>query len=174
MGLYEYTRSNNPNRDNFETAIASLEEARYALAFASGSAATATILQSLAAGSHVISISDVYGGTYRYFTKVATAHGVRTTFTNSLEVDIRSLIEPATKLVWIETPSNPTLSLIDIRAVADVAHEHGILVVVDNTFLSPYMQTPLKHGADIVVHSVTKIINGLSVSVSFTLMLQYI
>jgi len=110
----------------------------------------------------VISVSDVYGGTHRYFTKVATAHGVRVTFSGSIEVDIRSLIEPSTKLIWIETPSNPTLSLVDIRAVADVAHEFGILVVVDNTFLSPYVQNPLKHGADIVVHSVTKYINGHS------------
>lgn len=163
VGLYEYSRSSNPNRDNFETAVAALEGARYALAFSSGSATTATILQSLATGSHIISVSDVYGGTHRYFTKVATAHGVRVTFSGSLEVDIRSLIEPSTKLVWIETPSNPTLSLVDIRAVADVAHEYGILVVVDNTFLSPYVQNPLKFGADIVVHSVTKYINGHSV-----------
>ncbi|KAF8426267.1 cystathionine gamma-lyase [Tirmania nivea] len=162
VGLYEYSRSSNPNRDNFETAVAALEGARYALAFSSGSAATATILQSLASGSHVISVSDVYGGTHRYFTKVATAHGVRVTFSGSIEVDVRSLIEPATKLIWIETPSNPTLSLVDIKAVADVAHEFGIRVVVDNTFLSPYVQNPLKHGADIVVHSVTKYINGHS------------
>ncbi|KAF8467770.1 Cys/Met metabolism PLP-dependent enzyme-domain-containing protein [Kalaharituber pfeilii] len=162
VGIYEYSRSANPNRDNFETAVAALECARYALAFSSGSATTATILQSLAVGSHVISVSDVYGGTHRYFTKVATAHGVRVTFSGSIELDIRSLIEPSTKLIWIESPSNPTLSLVDIRAVADVAHEYGILVVVDNTFLSPYVQNPLKHGADIVVHSVTKYINGHS------------
>lgn len=163
VGLYEYSRSANPNRDNFETAVAALEGARYALAFSSGSATTATILQSLASGSHVISVSDVYGGTHRYFTKVATAHGVRVTFSGALEVDVRNLIEPSTKLIWIESPSNPTLSLVDIRAVADVAHQYGILVVVDNTFLSPYVQNPLKHGADIVVHSVTKYINGHSV-----------
>ncbi|KAI5808155.1 cystathionine gamma-lyase [Peziza echinospora] len=162
VGLYEYSRSSNPNRDNFETAVAALEGARYALSFSSGSATTATILQSLAHGSHVISVSDVYGGTHRYFTKVATAHGVRVTFSGSIELDIRSLIEPSTKLIWIESPSNPTLSLVDIQAVADVAHEYGVLVVVDNTFLSPYVQNPLKFGADIVVHSVTKYINGHS------------
>ena len=162
--MYEYSRSSNPNRDNFERAVASLENANYALAFSSGSATTATILQSLAAGSHVISISDVYGGTHRYFTKVAAAHGVRVTFTGAIEVDAGSMIEDQTKLIWIETPSNPTLSLVDIRAVADVAHQHGILVVVDNTFLSPYIQNPLDHGADIVIHSVTKYINGHSVS----------
>lgn len=162
VGEYEYTRSSNPNRANFEASIASLEKARYALAFASGSATTATILQSLAVGSHVISISDVYGGTHRYFTKVASAHGVRVTFTPSIELDIEDLITSETKLIWIETPSNPTLSLVDIRSVADIAHRSGIKVVVDNTFLSPYIQNPLEHGADIVVHSVTKYINGHS------------
>lgn len=163
VGLYEYSRSSNPNRDNFEKAVAALEHARYALAFSSGSATTATILQSLAAGSHVVSVSDVYGGTHRYFTKVALAHGVQVTFSPSIEIDISDLIRPnETKLIWIETPSNPTLSLVDIRAVASIAHQHGILVVVDNTFLSPYVQNPLDHGADIVVHSVTKYINGHS------------
>lgn len=162
VGAYEYTRSSNPNRDNFQKAIASLEKAKHALAFSSGSATTAVILQSLAAGSHVISVSDVYGGTHRYFTRVAQAHGVKVTFTPSIELDVKELIKPETKLVWIESPSNPTLSLVDIRAVADVAHQHGIQVVVDNTFLSPYVQNPLDHGADIVVHSVTKYINGHS------------
>lgn len=162
VGEYEYTRSSNPNRINFERCIANLERAKYALAFSSGSATTAVILQSLAAGSHVVSVSDVYGGTHRYFTKVASAHGVRVTFTPSIELHIEELIEPETKLIWIETPSNPTLSLVDIRAVADIAHRSGIMVVVDNTFLSPYVQNPLEHGADIVVHSVTKYINGHS------------
>jgi cystathionine gamma-lyase len=121
------------------------------------------ILQSLAAGSHVVSISDVYGGTHRYFTKVAAAHGVHVTFSPSIELEIADLIRPnETKLIWIETPSNPTLSLVDIRAVASIAHNHGIQVVVDNTFLSPYIQNPLDLGADIVVHSVTKYINGHS------------
>ncbi|KAF2751007.1 cystathionine gamma-lyase [Sporormia fimetaria CBS 119925] len=162
VGLYEYSRSSNPNRDNFEKAVAALEHGRYALAFSSGSATTAVILQSLAVGSHVVSISDVYGGTHRYFTKVALTHDVDVTFTPTLEVDIASLIRPETKLIWIETPSNPTLSLVDIRKVATIAHEKGILVVVDNTFLSPYVQNPLDHGADIVMHSVTKYINGHS------------
>lgn len=142
--------------------MAALEHAKYALAFSSGSATTAIILQSLAAGSHVISISDVYGGTHRYFTQVAIAHGVEVTFTATIEVDVESLIRPETKLIWIETPSNPTLSLTDIRAVATAAHAHGVQVVVDNTFMSPYIQNPLEHGADIVVHSVTKYINGHS------------
>jgi cystathionine gamma-lyase len=162
VGEYEYSRSSNPNRHNFETAVAALERAKYALAFSSGSATTAVVLQSLAAGSHVISVSDVYGGTHRYFTQVAKAHGVKVTFTPEIEVDISEHITPATKLVWIETPSNPTLRLVDIRAITTEAHKHGILVVVDNTFMSPYVQNPLDHGADIVVHSVTKYINGHS------------
>ncbi|KAL7627692.1 cystathionine gamma-lyase cys3 [Parahypoxylon ruwenzoriense] len=162
VGSYEYSRSSNPNRDNFEKAVAALEHAKYALAFGSGSAATATILQSLAAGSHVISVSDVYGGTHRYFTRVAKAHGVTVTFTPQIEVDIAEHIRDNTKLIWIESPSNPTLRLVDIRAVASAAHARGVAVVVDNTFLSPYVQNPLDHGADIVVHSVTKYINGHS------------
>jgi len=162
VGLYEYSRSSNPNRDNFEQAVAALEHAKYALAFASGSATTAVILQSLAAGSHVISVSDIYGGTHRYFTQVAKAHGVRVTFTSEIEIDILQHITDDTKLIWIESPSNPTLRLVDIRAVATAAHGRGIMIVVDNTFLSPYIQNPLDHGADIVVHSVTKYINGHS------------
>jgi cystathionine gamma-lyase len=162
IGAYEYSRSSNPNRENFETVVAALEHAKYALSFSSGSATTAVILQSLAAGSHVISVSDVYGGTHRYFTQVAQAHGVKVTFTPEIEVDIRDHITSETKLVWIESPSNPTLRLVDIRAVSTQAHQHGIMVVVDNTFLSPYVQNPLDQGADIVVHSVTKYINGHS------------
>ncbi|QPH00121.1 hypothetical protein C2857_003351 [Epichloe festucae Fl1] len=145
VGKYEYSRSENPNRTNFEAAVAALEHARYALAFSSGSATTANILQSLAAGSHV-----------------AKAHGVKVTFTTEIEVDISEHINDQTRLIWIESPSNPTLRLVDIRAVVTEAHKHGILVVVDNTFLSPYVQNPLDHGADIVVHSVTKYINGHS------------
>ncbi len=162
LGAFEYSRSSNPNRENFQAAVAALEHAKYALAFASGSAATATILQSLPPGSHVLSVSDVYGGTHRYFTQVAQAHGVRVTFTPQIEVDIAEHVRDDTRLVWIETPSNPTLRLVDIRHIADAAHARGVQVVVDNTFLSPYVQTPLDHGADIVVHSVTKYINGHS------------
>lgn len=165
IGEYEYTRSSNPNRNNFEHAVAALENARYALAFSSGLAAMAITLQALASNSHVISIADLYGGTHRYFTKIAHTHGIRVSFTGLIEVDVRRLLEdnPDTKLVWIETPSNPTLSLVDIQAVSDVAHQYGVYVVVDNTFLSPYVQNPLDHGADVVLHSVTKYINGHSV-----------
>jgi len=164
VGDYEYTRSLNPNRNNFEHAVAALENAQYALAFSSGLAAMATVLQGLAVGSHVISIADLYGGTHRYFTKIAGTHGITATFTGTIEVDLAGLLQqhPNTKLVWIETPSNPTLTLVDIQAVADVAHQYGVTVVVDNTFLSPYVQNPLDHGADLVLHSVTKYINGHS------------
>ncbi|KAK9467323.1 Cys/Met metabolism PLP-dependent enzyme-domain-containing protein [Lipomyces arxii] len=163
IGKYEYSRSSNPNRDDFEHAVAALEGGKYGLAFSSGSAATATILQSLKPGSHIIAGADVYGGTHRYFTKVAQSHGLQTSFTTDLERDIPDLIRPgSTKLIWLESPSNPTLSVTNIQAVSSFAKKYDLLLVVDNTFLSPYLQTPLSFGADIVVHSVTKYINGHS------------
>lgn len=162
VGLYEYSRSGNPNRDNFERAVAAVEHAKYAIALSSGSATTALIMQSLPSGSHVLSVSDVYGGTHRYFTQVALAHGVDVTFTPEVELDLAKHIQPNTRIVWIESPSNPTLRLVNIRAVATVAHQRGVKVVVDNTFLSPYIQNPLDLGADMVIHSVTKYINGHS------------
>jgi len=125
-------------------------------------AAISTVLQSLAPGSHVISVSDVYGGTYRYLTQFAPGHGVTATFTLDVESNFHTLKTPNTKLIWIETPSNPTLRVANIAAIAEAAHHVGIQVVVDNTLLSPYIQNPLKHGADIVVHSVSKYINGHS------------
>lgn len=168
IGIYEYSRSANPNRDNFETAIASLENAKYALAISSGSATTALIIQSLPINSHIISGGDVYGGTHRYFTKVANTHGVSAEFVGNLEADLESSIKENTKLVWLETPSNPTLSVTDIRLVSNILKNHEaktgnkILLVVDNTFLSPYVSNPLNFGADVVVHSITKYINGHS------------
>lgn len=164
LGEYEYSRSQNPNRKNLEDAIATLENGKHGLAFSSGSAATAVILQSLPQGSHAVSIGDVYGGTHRYFTKVANAHGVEVSFTNSLVKDLPNLVRPNTKLVWIESPTNPTLQVTDIALVSKTVKElnKDILVVVDNTFLSPYLSNPLSFGADIVVHSATKYINGHS------------
>ncbi|KAI8340253.1 Cys/Met metabolism PLP-dependent enzyme-domain-containing protein [Chlamydoabsidia padenii] len=160
---YEYSRSGNPTRHNFETAVAALEGGKYGLAFASGSSVTATILNTLHAGAHLISVNDVYGGTYRYFTKVAIHNGVEATFVDLEDAaNVKPHFKENTKLVWVESPTNPTLRIIDIRAIADYAHEHGALLVVDNTFLSPYFQNPLALGADIVVHSVTKYINGHS------------
>ncbi|CCH61277.1 hypothetical protein TBLA_0E02240 [Henningerozyma blattae CBS 6284] len=164
IGIYEYSRSQNPNRKNLEEAIATLENGKYGLAFSSGSATTAVILQSLPQGSHSISIGDVYGGTHRYFTKVANAHGVESTFSNNLIEELPTLVKPNTRLVWIESPTNPTLKVTDIQLVVDTVKKlnKDILVVVDNTFLSPYLSNPLNFGADIVVHSATKYINGHS------------
>lgn len=164
IGTYEYSRSQNPNRENLENAVAALEKGKYGLAFSSGSATTAVILQSLPQGSHAISIGDVYGGTHRYFTKVANSHGVETTFTNNLLEELPSLVKDNTRLVWIESPTNPTLKVTDIQAVREKINtiNKDILLVVDNTFLSPYLSNPLSLGADIVVHSATKYINGHS------------
>ncbi|QLG73217.1 hypothetical protein HG535_0E03010 [Zygotorulaspora mrakii] len=164
LGEYEYSRSQNPNRKNLEDALAALENGKYGLAFSSGSATTAIVLQSLPQGSHAISIGDVYGGTHRYFTKVANAHGVDTTFTNNLIEDLPKLVKENTKLVWIESPTNPTLKVTDIELVVKTVKKLNpeILVAVDNTFLSPYLSNPLNFGVDIVVHSATKYINGHS------------
>lgn len=168
IGAYEYSRSANPNRDNFEHAVATLEKAQHALAVSSGSAATALVLQLLPIGAHVVSGADVYGGTHRYFTKVANTHGVEVTFVPDLARDVAGALRADTALVWLETPSNPTLSVTDIGAVAAIVRAHAaqsgraVALVVDNTFLSPYISNPLVHGADVVVHSVTKYINGHS------------
>ncbi|KAI7886565.1 hypothetical protein K492DRAFT_140288 [Lichtheimia hyalospora FSU 10163] len=158
---YDYSRSGNPSRANFENVIASLEGAQYGVAFSSGSAVTASLLGTLEAGSHVVSVNDVYGGTYRYFTKVAVNHGVQVDFVDLADPqNLKSALKPNTRIVWVESPTNPTLRLVDIKAVAEIAHAHGALLVVDNTFLSPYFQNPMALGADIVVHSVTKYLNG--------------
>ncbi|CAM9010387.1 hypothetical protein WICANDRAFT_78354 [Wickerhamomyces anomalus NRRL Y-366-8] len=165
IGEFEYSRSSNPNRANLEQVLASLENGKYGLAFSSGSAVTATILQSLPIGSHAISVGDVYGGTHRYFTKVANTHGITTEFAHDIVNDLPNLIKKDTKLVWIESPSNPTLSITDIAKVKEVISKSSnpdIVLVVDNTFLSPYISNPLNFGADIVVHSATKFINGHS------------
>lgn len=168
IGIYEYSRSANPNRDNFELAIATLEKAKHALALGSGSAATGLVIQSLPVGSHIVSGGDVYGGTHRYFTKVANTHGVTAEFVPNLAQDLKGALKDNTALVWLETPSNPTLSVTDIALVADILKQHEqstgnkVILVVDNTFLSPYISNPLVHGADVVVHSITKYINGHS------------
>ncbi len=160
---WEYSRTHNPTRRALADCIASLENGKYGLAFASGCAATTTIMHTLAEGSHVVSCDDVYGGTYRLFTKVMAHRGLSFSFVdltdpNSLEGALR----PETKMVWLETPTNPLLKLVDIEAICAIAHKHGVTVVVDNTFMSPYFQNPLDLGADIVVHSTTKFINGHS------------
>lgn len=168
IGIYEYSRSANPNRDNFEQAVAALEQAKYALALSSGSATTALIIQSLPVNSHIVSGGDVYGGTHRYFTKVGVTHGVEATFVGDLAQDLQASLKENTRLVWLETPSNPTLKVTDIGKVREILNQHEaktgnkITLVVDNTFLSPYISNPLSHGADVVIHSVTKYINGHS------------
>lgn len=164
---WEYSRTHNPTRKAFENCIASLEDGKYGFAFASGCAATTTILHFLKQGEHVIANDDMYGGTFRLFDKVLKHNGLEFTYTNLTDVENFSrALKPNTKMVWLETPTNPTLKLVDIRKIAKLAHEKGVLVVVDNTFMSPYFQRPLSLGADIVVHSATKYIGGHSDVVS--------
>lgn len=162
---FEYSRHNNPTRLGFETAVAALENGRHCLAFASGSVTTASVTQLLSHGSHIAAVNDVYGGTFRYFTKVAKNNGIDVDFVDLFNPEnIKTVIKSNTKMIWIETPTNPTLKLVDIKAICTIAHQinRDIMVVVDNTFMSPYFQNPLSLGADIVVHSVTKYINGHS------------
>jgi cystathionine beta-lyase/cystathionine gamma-synthase len=160
---FEYSRSHNPTRTALEECLAALEEGQYALAFASGMAAESAILSLLGAGDHIVSCDDLYGGSYRIFEQVMRRYNVETSYVTAGNIaGYEQAIRPNTKLIWLETPTNPLLRLIDIQAVAEIAHRHDILVVVDNTFASPYLQQPLKIGADIVVHSTTKYINGHS------------
>jgi len=159
---FEYSRSGNPTRNCFEKAVAAIEGAKYALAVSSGLAGTTMICHMLQAGDHVVSMSDVYGGTYRYFNTVLTTYGIKTDFVDARDLSVlEKAITAKTKLVWLETPTNPTLKLVDIKGAADIVHKHpGILMVVDNTFMSSYFQRPLSLGADLVLHSVTKYLNG--------------
>ncbi len=160
---YEYSRTGNPTRQALEDALAALENGKFGLAFASGLAATTTILSLLKTGDHIIAGDDLYGGTYRLLEKVVTNWGVTTTYVDIDHInDFETAIQPNTKLIWIETPTNPLLKIIDIAALAKVAHEHNLILVVDNTFASPYFQQPLNLGADIVVHSTTKYLGGHS------------
>ncbi len=161
---WEYSRSHNPTRRALGDCVAALEGGRFGSVFASGCAATTTIIQTLNAGDHVIACDDLYGGTYRLFTKVMARHGIEFTFvdlsSNPNAVDEH--VRPNTKLLWIESPTNPLLKLVDIRTAAARAKAHGIRVVVDNTFMTPVFQKPLSLGADVVVHSMTKYLNGHS------------
>jgi len=161
---YEYARTGNPTRNAFEDNVAALEGGKHGVAFASGLAATTTFLHTFKTGDHIISVDDVYGGTNRYFSRICTPHaGLEFSFIDlSVEGTFEAQIKSNTKLVWIESPTNPTLKLIDIKHITQIAHEKGLLVVVDNTFASPYFQRPLELGADIVLHSVTKYLNGHS------------
>jgi len=160
---YEYGRSGNPSRSVLEACLASLDDAKYALCFASGLGATTSLVHLLHAGDHMISVDDVYGGTYRYFNKAAACMNVETTFVDATEPsNLEKAIRPNTKLVWLESPTNPLLKVIDIKKIAEIAHNRDILLAVDNTFLTPYFQRPLDLGADVVVYSLTKYMNGHS------------
>jgi cystathionine gamma-lyase len=161
---FEYSRTQNPTRHALEACIAALEGAAHGVAFASGCAATHAVLSMLRAGDHVIASDDLYGGTVRLFNRVlADRCGIQFTYVDlSDPAAIHAAFQGNTKLVWLETPTNPLLKVIDIRAAANAAHQHGALCVVDNTFMTPYFQRPLSLGADIVVHSMTKYINGHS------------
>jgi cystathionine beta-lyase/cystathionine gamma-synthase len=161
---YDYSRTDNPTRRALEIQLAALEGADHAIAFASGMAATSTVLQRLEPGDHVVCVNDVYGGTFRVFTKVMERHaGINVSFVPMRDADaVAEAMTDRTRLVWVETPTNPLLNVIDIAAVAQVARERRALLVVDNTFATPYLQNPLELGADIVAHSMTKYLGGHS------------
>lgn len=160
---YEYSRTQNPTRHALEDCVASLEGADHGISFASGCAATTSILHLLETGDHVVSGDDVYGGTYRLFTQVFEQMGVGFSFVDMTDLDtFEASLTDSTRLVWLESPTNPLLKICDIAEICDIAHARGITVVVDNTFMSPYFQNPLELGADMVVHSTTKFINGHS------------
>jgi cystathionine beta-lyase/cystathionine gamma-synthase len=160
---YEYARSQNPTRKALEDALAVIENGQYGLAFSSGVAATDAVIKLLQPGDEVIAGSDMYGGTYRLFTKVFEKFGIKFHYVNMQQADnIIPHINKNTKLIWTETPTNPLMNITDIAAVAAIAKKHGVLVCVDNTFASPYLQNPLDLGADIVMHSSTKYLGGHS------------
>ena len=161
---YDYSRTANPTRGAWERCIADLESGVRGFAFASGMAATSTLLELLDAGSHIVAMDDLYGGTFRLFERVRRrSAGLDITFANLADPKaLEKAVRPDTKMIWIETPTNPTLRLVDIAQVAEFARKRGILTVVDNTFASPWVQRPLELGADIVMHSATKFLNGHS------------
>ena len=162
---YEYARTGNPTRTALEACLAALEGGAHGLAFASGMAATDTVLRLLAPGDHVVAGRDVYGGTYRLFERVLKTYGLQFSYADTAQVaEIESALRPNTRLVWLETPSNPLLRISDLRAVADLVHRArpGAWLAVDNTFATPYLQRPLELGADLVIHSTTKYLGGHS------------
>jgi cystathionine gamma-lyase len=160
---FEYSRSGNPTRAALEENLAALEDAKHGLAFSSGLGAETTLMLLLNPGDHVVYMEDVYGGTFRLFDKVLKRYGMTFTAVDAGDMDaVDRAITPATKLVWLESPTNPLMRIVDIDAVSEVAHSHGAMVSVDNTFATPYLQQPLHLGADFVVHSSTKYIGGHS------------
>ena len=163
VGDYEYSRSANPTRTALEDALASIENGARGLAFASGLAATDCLLRMFKAGDEIIAMDDLYGGTYRLFTRLYKDSGIKFHFVDMNDLDhFQSLINENTKLVWVETPTNPLMKLADIAAIAQITKKHQILFAVDNTFATPYLQKPLDLGADIVMHSATKYLGGHS------------
>ena len=161
---YEYSRTQNPTRFAYERCIADLEGGTRAFAFASGLAATATVLDLLEPGAHVVASDDLYGGTYRLFTRVREkSAGIKVSYVDMRDArNVERALTAKTKLIWVETPTNPMLRLADLAAVAGIARKHKVLSCVDNTFASPYIQRPLEHGFDLVMHSATKFLNGHS------------
>lgn len=160
---FDYSRTNNPTRATLEKIVAELENGSTGLAFASGLAAIDNVIKLLRSGDEIIAVDDIYGGAFRLFDKVYSQYGITVHYvdTSNLEA-IREKINPATKLIWLETPTNPTLKISDIKAIAELAHQHHILLAVDNTFATPALQQPLNLGADIVIHSATKYLGGHS------------
>lgn len=161
---FDYGRSQNPTRFAYERALANLEGGDAAFAFASGMAAISTVLEILESGAHIIATDDIYGGTYRLFEKVRRHSGhLDVTYADLTRLDaLEALLRPTTRMLWLETPTNPTLKLLDLAALAAFAKKHSLITVVDNTFCSPWVQRPLEYGIDIVVHSTTKYVNGHS------------
>jgi cystathionine beta-lyase/cystathionine gamma-synthase len=170
---YEYARSQNPTRTALESAFAAIENAKFGLAFSSGVAATDAVIKLLEPGDEVIAAADMYGGTYRMFTRIFSKFNIKFHYVNMQDADnIRQYINDKTKLIWTETPTNPLMKITDIAAVAAIAKEHKILLCVDNTFASPYLQNPLDLGADLVMHSVTKYLGGHSDVIQGCLMMN--
>jgi len=160
---YEYSRTHNPTRTQLQNALAALENGKHGLCFASGMAAVDAIIKILKPGDEVISTNDLYGGSYRIFTKIFQNYGIKFHFTNMGNLaNVEELVNDKTKMIWVETPTNPLLNIIDIKGCAAIAKKHNILLVADNTFATPYLQTPLDLGADIVMHSLTKYMGGHS------------
>jgi cystathionine beta-lyase/cystathionine gamma-synthase len=160
---FEYARSQNPTRKVLEEALAISENAKFGLSFGSGVAATDAVIKLLSPGNEVIAGNDMYGGTYRLFTKVFEKFGIKFHYVDMFQPEnVSRLINDNTKLIWIETPTNPLMNVVDIRAIANIAKGKNIIVCVDNTFASPYLQNPLDHGADLVMHSATKYLGGHS------------
>jgi cystathionine gamma-lyase/cystathionine beta-lyase/cystathionine gamma-lyase/homocysteine desulfhydrase len=163
---YEYARTQNPTRSALEANLAAIEGGKAAFCFASGMAATAAVLTLLQSGDHVVATANLYGGTYRFFEQVLRKYGLDFTYADTSRLrDLEQAIRPTTRLIFLETPTNPMLTLTDLDSACTIAHGHGIPVVVDNTFASPYVQQPIAFGADLIVHSTTKFLNGHSDSV---------